>query len=123
MRSTRLVEAINSRDAQRVADCFSEDYECEMPLTPFANFVGRASVLKNWAAIFLDNPRFAATLVNSAPDGDSEWTEWHMNGAKADESPTLLGGTAILNFVGEKISSARFYLMPVQTSPAKEAAQ
>lgn len=48
----RLRDAINGRDAARVAHCFPEDYPCDMPLHPSRSFTGRAHVLDNYQAIF-----------------------------------------------------------------------
>ena len=36
----RLRDAINSRDAARVANCFTENYQCDMPLHLSRSFTG-----------------------------------------------------------------------------------
>ena len=47
-----LRDAINSHDPARVADCFTENYRCELPLHPSRSFTGRARVFENYQAIF-----------------------------------------------------------------------
>lgn len=47
----RLEDAINSHDAQRVADCFTSDYRSETPHRPAEGFTGSDRVLANWTAI------------------------------------------------------------------------
>ena len=36
----RLRDAINSHDAARVAACFTENHQCDMPLHPSRSFTG-----------------------------------------------------------------------------------
>jgi hypothetical protein len=45
-RLSSLRDAINSHDAACVADCFTENYQCDMPLHPSRSITGRARVLE-----------------------------------------------------------------------------
>ena len=62
----RLRDAINSHDAARVADCFTENYPCDMPIHPSRGFTGRARVRENYQALFAGIPNLQATVVRPA---------------------------------------------------------
>ena len=107
----RLRDAINSHDAARVADCFSENYQCEMPLHPSRSFTGRARVLENYRAIFARLPDLRATVLRSCQDNSSCWSEWEMSGTSGEGIASLLTGVVIiLSVVDQRIAHSRFYL-------------
>lgn len=93
---TRLVTAMNSRDAGRVAALFAEDYQSAQPVHPSRGFGGSAQVLENWTADFEGVPDFVAELVNSSINGNSEWGEWFWHGRHADGSAFAMRGVIIL---------------------------
>jgi len=110
----RLRHAINSHDAARVADCFTENYQCDMPLHPSRSFTGRARVVENYQAIFARLPDLRATVLRSCQDDTGFWSEWQMSGTSREGVPSVMAGVVIiLSVVNQRIEHTRFYLDPV----------
>jgi len=107
-----LRDAINSHDPARVADCFTENYQADIPLHPSRSFTGRARVLENWQAIFARLPDLRATVLRSCQDNSGcWWSEWEMSGTSREGIASLLAGVAIiLSVVDQRIEHTRFYL-------------
>jgi len=82
----RLRDAINSHDADRVAERFTENYQCDMPIQPSRGFTGRARVRENYRAMFARIPDLRATVLRSCQDESGVWSEWEMSGT-SDERP------------------------------------
>jgi len=111
----RLRDAINSHDAARVADCFTENYQCDMPLHPSRSFTGRARVLENYHAIFARLPDLRATVLRSCQDNSDCWSEWEMSGTSPAGVASLLTGVMIIvSVVDQRIEHTRFYLDAVE---------
>jgi len=108
----RLLDAINSHDAVRVADCFAENYQCDMPLHPSRSFKGRARVLENYHAIFARLPDLRATVLRSCQDSSGcWWSEWEMSGTSREGIASRLTGVMIiLSVFDQRIQYTRFYL-------------
>ena len=107
----RLRDAINSHDAANVADCFAENYQCDMPMHPSRGFIGRAQVRENYRAIFARVPDLRATVLRSCQDGSEVWSEWEMSGTSNEGIPSVSTGVVIiLSTVDERIAHTRFYL-------------
>jgi hypothetical protein len=107
----RLRDAINSHDADRVADCFSENYQCDTPGHPSRGFTGRARVRENYRAIFAHVPDLRATVLRSCQDESGVWSEWEMSGTSYEGTPSVIAGVVvILSVVDERIERTRFYL-------------
>ncbi len=107
----RLRDAINSHDAARVADCFTENYQCDMPTHPARGFTGRARVLENYQALFARVPDLRATVLRSCEDESAVWSEWEMSGTSDGGIPSASTGVVIiLSVVDERIAHTRFYL-------------
>ncbi len=68
---------------------------------------------RNWQQIFAAVPDVAATVRSTAVDGDAVWSEWAMSGTRADGSAHRMAGVIIFGVSGPEISSARFYLEPL----------
>ena len=47
-------------------------------------------------------------------DGDALWTEWEMSGTRNDGDAFLMRGVVLFGVTDDAISSARFYLEPVE---------
>lgn len=110
----RLVDAINSHDAQLVAQAFTSDYRCEMPMHPDRSFVGSDHVRDNYAALFATIPDLTATVTDWTRDGDVSWSEWEMRGVDTDDAAVLMRGVVIAKSLRDgPIHHARFYLDPV----------
>ena len=107
----RLRDAINTHDAARVADCFTENYQCDMPMHPSRGFTGRARVLENYQGTFARVPDLRATVLRSCHDESGMWSEWEMSGTSAEGIPSVSAGVVIfLSVVDERIAQTRFYL-------------
>jgi ketosteroid isomerase-like protein len=107
----RLRDAINSHDAARVADCFTENYQCDVPMHPSRGFIGRARVRENYRAIFARVPDLRATVLRSCQDESGVWSEWEMSGTSDEGVPSVSTGVVIiLSMVDGRIAHTRFYL-------------
>ncbi|MFE2945295.1 nuclear transport factor 2 family protein [Streptomyces sp. NPDC059255] len=115
----RLVEAINSHDPQKVADCFTTDYRAEVPHRPAEGFTGNEQVLANWTAIFSRLPDIRGRVLRRATAGPELWAEFEYVGTGPEGATTVLGGPAIMWARDGLIARSRFYLAPV---PAPQAA-
>ena len=105
----RLLDAINSHDAARVADCFTENYQCDMPLHPSRSFTGRARVLENYQAIFARLPDLRVIVLRSCQDESGCWSEWEMSGTSRGGIPSVITGVVIiLSVVDQRIEHTRF---------------
>lgn len=111
--AVQLRDATNSRSVARVADCFAVDYLNQTPAHPGRGFTGKDQVRRNWAQIFAAVPDHTATLIASAQDGDTVWSEWEMRGTRADGAPHLMCGPIVFTVRDGLASAARFYLEPV----------
>ncbi|MQY40840.1 hypothetical protein SRB17_88730 [Streptomyces sp. RB17] len=113
------MDAINSHDPQKVADCFTTDYQAEVPHRPAEAFTGNEHVLTNWTAIFSRLPDIRGRVLRRATAGPEIWAEFEYVGTGPDGSTTVLGGPAIMWARDGLIARSRFYLAPV---PAPEPA-
>jgi len=114
----RLETAAAQHDLDALVDCFAADYENETPAHPARGFRGREQVRANWRQIFAGVPDLHARVVRSAVRGREVWSEWEMSGSSSDGRPHLLRGVVIFETDGERMTSARFYLEPVDDSPS-----
>ena len=119
----RLVQAMNDHDLEALVDCFDEGYLNETPVHPQRGFRGNEQVRQNWAQILAAVPELRARVLRMVDDGDKVWTEWDMAGTRREGGLFHMAGVAILGVKSPKITSARFYLEPVeQTSGNVNAA-
>jgi hypothetical protein len=112
----RLVRAINSHDLEAMMSCFDDGYVNETPAHPKRGFVGSEQVRRNWTQIFAAVPELRAQLLRTAVEGDVIWTEWDMSGTRDDGALFRMAGVVILEVSDDTITSARFYLEPVEHS-------
>ena len=119
--AVQLRDATNSRSLAQVADCFAEDYVNQTPAHPGRGFTGKDQVRANWAQIFTAVPDHTATLIASAQDGDTVWTEWEMRGTRADGAPHLMRGAIVFTVRDGLAHAARFYLEPVDDPNGDDA--
>ena len=107
----RLRDAINSHDADRVAERFTENYQCDMPIQPSRGFTGRARVRENYRAMFARIPDLRATVLRSCQDESGVWSEWEMSGTSYEGTPSVIAGVVIiLSVVDGQIEHTRLYL-------------
>jgi ketosteroid isomerase-like protein len=113
---SRLVAAVNGHDLDGLVACFADDYVNETPAPPQRGFRGSEQVRRNWTQIFGSVPDIQADLPRTALDGSTAWTEWEMWGTRADGADFRMRGVVIFTIPDDLITSARFYLEPVEQS-------
>jgi ketosteroid isomerase-like protein len=118
----QLQAAFLSRDADRLAALFAEDYDSRQPAHPDRAFTGRAQVRVNWSAVFAGVSDFTAELVSSSADGDTVWTEWAWHGTRADGGRLEMAGVILLGVRDGLIAWARLYVEDVDTGAGIDAA-
>src|SRR6478609_6549365 len=114
----RLEQATNDHDLEALVDCFAVDYVNETPVHPARGFRGREQVRTNWRQIFAAVPDLRARVLRSSVDGATVWSEWDMSGTRRDGAAHLMRGVVVFEIADERAASARFYLEPVDPSPA-----
>ncbi|HEY8320098.1 MAG TPA: nuclear transport factor 2 family protein, partial [Amnibacterium sp.] len=72
-------------------------------------------VRRNWSAILAGVPDLAAEMTDSALHLDDVWCEWTMSGTRRDGAPHHMVGPVVFTVPDGLITSARFYLEPVET--------
>ena len=110
----RLLAALNGHDLDALVACFADDYVNETPVHPQRSFHGSAQVRTNWSQIFAGIPDVSARVPRATVDGDALWTEWEMFGTRSDGATFLMRGMVLFGVTDDAISSARFYLEPVE---------
>ena len=112
---TRLLDATNAHDLERLVDCFTEGYVNHTPAHPARGFTGRDQVRRNWARIFASVPDLAARVLATAPAADGIWTEGEMSGRRPDGTDHLMRGVIIFEIDTQehRARAARFFLEPV----------
>jgi hypothetical protein len=110
----RLVDSINAHNLEAMVACFAEDYLNETPVHPQRGFRGNQQVRQNWTQIFAGVPDLHASVLRSVVDGTQVWTEWDISGTRRDGAAFLMRGMVIFGVTEHAISSARFYLEPVE---------
>lgn len=112
----RLLDATNAHDIDALVSCFGDDYVNETPVHPERGFTGNEQVRRNWTQLFDGIRDLKASLLAGATAGDTAWTEWEMSGVRRDGAPHMMRGVIIFGVTGGKVTSARFYLEPVEQS-------
>ncbi len=112
--ATRLLDAVNRHDLEALSGCFAAEFVNETPLHPARSFTGSEQVRKNWSQIFAGVPDLRAEILRQAVDGQRVWTEWEMRGTRPNGTPHLMRGVAIFGVEGDRFTSVRFYLEPVE---------
>ncbi|CAN5515143.1 hypothetical protein BH24ACT26_BH24ACT26_14340 [soil metagenome] len=110
----RLLQATNDHDLEGLVSCFADGYVNETPVHPPRGFRGNEQVRRNWSQIFAGVPDLRARVLGTAVDGDEVWTEWEMSGTRGDGGVFLMRGVVIFCVVEATVTSARFYLEPVE---------
>jgi limonene-1,2-epoxide hydrolase len=112
----RLESATDEHDLDALVDCFATDYRNETPAHPARGFRGREQVRENWQHIYAGVPDLRASVLRSAVDGGTVWSEWEMSGSRRDGAAHLVRGVVVFQIADGRIDSARFYLEPVDRS-------
>jgi ketosteroid isomerase-like protein len=109
----RLESATNAHDVEAIVACFSEGYTLEAPLHAARSFRGREQVRRNWSQILSAVPDLRATVIASAVDGATIWTEWEMAGTRRDGARHLMRGVFVFVVGGGQIRAGRMFFEPV----------
>lgn len=112
----RLRDATNAHDLEAIVACFADDYHNDTPLHPGRGFTGRVQVRRNWTQILAAIPDVSTQIVASAAAGETVWSEWEHRGTRPDGSAHLMRGVIVFTVRDELITSARFYLEPVDNT-------
>ena len=110
---TRVLEATNAHDVERIVGCFTPDYVNETPCHPERGFVGNEQVRRNWTGILAAVPDLVSSLLAEAVVDGQLWSEWEMTGTRRDGSRHLARGVMIFHVEGDQATSCRFYMEPV----------
>jgi ketosteroid isomerase-like protein len=110
----RLVPAVNEHDLEKLVACFQPDYVNVNPAHPQQGFHGNEQVRRNWSQIFGAVPDIQASVLRSAVEGDTLWTEWAMSGQRSDGGEFDMRGVFIFGVVDGRASWARMFLEPVE---------
>jgi ketosteroid isomerase-like protein len=110
----RLAQATNKHDLDAIVACFAEGYLNETPAHPERGFEGKEQVRRNWAQILAGVPDLTARILATAENADTVWSEWQMIGTRRDGSAHEMRGVIIFGVDAGLISTARFYLEPVE---------
>jgi ketosteroid isomerase-like protein len=110
----RLIPAVNQHDLEGLVACFQPDYAMVNPAHPQQGFHGNEQVRGNWSQIFGAVPDIQASVLRSAVDGDTLWTEWAMSGRRIDGGEFDMRGVFIFGVVDGRASWARMFLEPVE---------
>jgi ketosteroid isomerase-like protein len=114
----RLQDATNAHDIDAIVACFAPDYRNETPLHPQRGFIGNEQVRRNWTQILAAVPDLVADVVASAVSANTVWSEWEQRGTRPDGTPHLMRGVIIFTVADGVITSARFFLEPVDEGDA-----
>ncbi len=119
----RIRAAINAHDLDALVDCFAADYRNDTPAHPARGFEGREQVRRNWTRILEGVPDIHASLIRSAVVGEDIWAEWDWAGTRRDGAAVHLRGVTIqgvddTTHAEARVAWARFYMEPVDDSPA-----
>ena len=109
-----LADAVNRHDLDALAACFADEFVNETPAHPARSFTGRAQVRQNWSQIFAAVPDLRAEIEHSAEADNTVWLEWHMLGDRRDGSRHEMRGVTVFVHDGDRFTSVRFYLEPVE---------
>ena len=110
----RLRAVTNAHDLDAIVACFASDYRNETPTHPARNFVGNEQVRRNWTQILAAIPDISTEILASVVSGTIVWTEWEHRGTRQDGTAHLMRGVIVFGIAGGLITSARFFLEPVE---------
>ena len=110
----RLRAVTNAHDLDAIVACFASDYRNQTPAHPARNFVGNEQVRRNWTQILAAIPDISTEILASAVSGTMVWTEWEHRGTRRDGTAHLMRGVIVFGIAGGLITSARFFLEPVE---------
>jgi hypothetical protein len=119
----RLLLAVNDHDLDALVACFAPQYVNETPAHPLRGFRGLEQVRTNWSQIFAGIPDVRAEVPRASMSGDTLWTEWVIDGHRADGTPVGMRGVVVFVVADDTFVSATFYLEPLEETSGDVNAQ
>jgi ketosteroid isomerase-like protein len=83
---SKLLDAMNAHDAERMSALFVPDFRSEQPTHPNRAYVGRDTTIGIWGDLYRAVPDLTSEVVAEVDDGATVWAEWHWQGHFADGS-------------------------------------
>lgn len=111
-----LADATNAHDIDAIVSCFAPNYRNETPVHPARGFIGNEQVRRNWTQLLTAIPDLRAEVVAFVVSGQAVWSEWEHRGTRPDGTAHLMRGVIVFTTDGAMITSARFFLEPVDAS-------
>jgi ketosteroid isomerase-like protein len=105
----RLAERTSAHDLEGMVALIHPDYRSEQPLHPARNFVGRAQMRANWAALLAAVPDMHAELVRATQQGETVWSEWRWWGTLESGDAFELRGIALFDVHEGLVVSGRLF--------------
>jgi ketosteroid isomerase-like protein len=107
---SKLLDAMNAHDADRMAAHFTPDYRSEQPAHPNRGYNGRDTLTEIWAELFRAVPDLKGEVVAQVADGESVWVEWRWHGHHADGSLFDMRGIGVAQLDHDgRIAAQRLY--------------
>ena len=112
---SKVCEAMNAHDAERMAAWFAPDYRSEQPIHPSRGYGGRETLTAIWDQLYQAVPDMVCEAVATVTDGATVWAEWHWHGRYTDGSPFDARGVTISELTDEGLVAAqRLYVEQVE---------
>lgn len=107
---TKLVDAMNAHDTERMAACFTPDFNSQQPTHPNREYTGRDTTATIWGELFGAVPDMECELLATAEQGSAVWGEWYWHGHYTDGSPFEMRGVTIAQLTEDgRIAAQRLY--------------
>lgn len=112
---SKLLDAMNAHDAERMAAWFAPDYRSEQPVHPNREYVGRDTLASIWGDLFRAVPDLTSEVVAEVADGANLWVEWYWHGHYSDGSPFEMRAVTIAELTDDgRIAAQRLYAEQVE---------
>jgi hypothetical protein len=116
---SKLLEAMNAHDAQRMAASFMPDYRSEQPAHPNRGYGGRDTMAALWDQLYGAVPDLACEVTDTVDDGSTVWAEWHWQGHYSDGSLFEMRGVTISRLTDDgRVGAQRLYIEEVEQDGA-----
>jgi hypothetical protein len=112
---SKLVDAMNAHDAERMGAWFTPDYHSQQPAHPGREYRGRDTLATIWGELFGAVPDMECELLASVDQGSTVWAEWYWHGHYSDGSPFEMRAVTIAQLTEDgRIAAQRLYAEQVE---------
>lgn len=112
---SRVREALDAHDAERLAAQFAPTYLSEQPAHPNRGYAGPDTLTSIWGDLFRAVPDITTEVVAEVDDGPRVWVEWLWRGHYTDGSLFEMRGVAIMQLTDDGlVAGQRLYFEPVE---------